>query len=455
MISLLVSVILVILIPKVITEYEFSYWQLYLFYSTFLGFFHFGIVDGMFLEYGSKSSESLVRSRVINQFISLLFLQIMVVLIILTLINFISTKDLDKLKMIYFLIFLIPIINSKYFFTYFLQAIEENKKLSLSILLEKIFFLVIICIALLFNVKNFESLIVLDIFVKLLITIYLAILSIKSIKVSKNIVNDKVKFSIFSSMFFLKSGILILLSNVANMLIIGSLRFGIELNWDVKTLGKVSFAISIAGLLTFMLNAVGLVFYPILKKIDDNKMRIIYSPLTNIMNLCFVIILFAYFPLKLLLQYLIPSYEISYYYLGFIAPIVIFEGRVSLIILNAIYKKRLQKQMLFANLFCLLLSLSFFVILISFNDIEYIVILITVMSFIKCELLNYIVCKRMSLKYIDYFTIFSACSFILINLSGYSILNSALLFSMSFIILILFKIQKYLKDIFELKNIRR
>ena len=47
-ISMLVSAVLLILLPNLLGETEYGYWQLYLFYTSYVGFFHFGIVDGIY-----------------------------------------------------------------------------------------------------------------------------------------------------------------------------------------------------------------------------------------------------------------------------------------------------------------------------------------------------------------------------------------------------------------------
>ena len=41
-VNMLLSVLLVLVVPKAVGVLEYSYWQLYTFYASYVGFFHFG-----------------------------------------------------------------------------------------------------------------------------------------------------------------------------------------------------------------------------------------------------------------------------------------------------------------------------------------------------------------------------------------------------------------------------
>ena len=48
LISLILSCITSLILPKVFSTMSFSYWQLFIFYTTYVGFFHFGLNDGIY-----------------------------------------------------------------------------------------------------------------------------------------------------------------------------------------------------------------------------------------------------------------------------------------------------------------------------------------------------------------------------------------------------------------------
>ena len=54
LLSMFVSAILLLVLPNLLGETEYGYWQLYLFYTSYVGFFHLGLVDGIYLRIGGK-----------------------------------------------------------------------------------------------------------------------------------------------------------------------------------------------------------------------------------------------------------------------------------------------------------------------------------------------------------------------------------------------------------------
>ena len=72
-ISLAVSFLLNLVIPKFIDEYAYSYWQMYVLYVGYVGVLHFGLLDGLVLRYGAYDYDELDRARIRSQFKFLLF----------------------------------------------------------------------------------------------------------------------------------------------------------------------------------------------------------------------------------------------------------------------------------------------------------------------------------------------------------------------------------------------
>ena len=68
LVSLLVSFILSFLVPKFINEYQYSYWQMYVLYASYVGILHFGLLDGIVLRYSQYDYEDLDKARIRSQF---------------------------------------------------------------------------------------------------------------------------------------------------------------------------------------------------------------------------------------------------------------------------------------------------------------------------------------------------------------------------------------------------
>ena len=72
LLTVLVSSIVVLILPKIMGVEEYGYWQLYIFYLAYVGFLHFGWVDGIYLRYGGVEDDELDKETFFSKFLLLL-----------------------------------------------------------------------------------------------------------------------------------------------------------------------------------------------------------------------------------------------------------------------------------------------------------------------------------------------------------------------------------------------
>lgn len=60
LVSLTLSILLSLVAPKILGVEMYSFWQLFIFYTTYVNIFHFGISDGLYLRLGGKSISRLI-----------------------------------------------------------------------------------------------------------------------------------------------------------------------------------------------------------------------------------------------------------------------------------------------------------------------------------------------------------------------------------------------------------
>ena len=58
-----ISVLLNMFVPKILGVTEYSYWQLYVFYTSYVGFFHLGWLDGIYLKIGGQDYDELNKNK--------------------------------------------------------------------------------------------------------------------------------------------------------------------------------------------------------------------------------------------------------------------------------------------------------------------------------------------------------------------------------------------------------
>ena len=86
--SLCVSIIMSLIIPKLLDVTAFGFWQLFIFYTTYGGILAFGWNDGVYLRIGGKKYSDLDFKLIGSQYKLSVFLQLIVcVILILFLFN--------------------------------------------------------------------------------------------------------------------------------------------------------------------------------------------------------------------------------------------------------------------------------------------------------------------------------------------------------------------------------
>ena len=353
-ISLLISTFVILIVPKIIGVEEYGYWQLYIFYSSYVGFLHFGWNDGIYLRYGGEEYSNLDKKIFYSQFYSLVILQTIIALILsIGTIFFIS--DADKTFIFIMIAVQLIIVNSRYMLLFILQSTNRIKDYSITTIIDRTIYLALIVTLILAGVSDYYLLIFADLLGKSLSLFY-------AMYLCKDIVFKKI--SNFTNIFdeaieSIKAGIKLMLSNIANTLIIGVVRFGIERNWNVSTFGKVSLSLSVSNMFMIFINALGLVIYPVLRRIGEKYLIQIYYVMRNFLMTFSLGILILYMPIKETLSLWLPNYAESLNYLGLLLPIVIYESKMSLLINTYMKALRLENTMLKFNALTMVISVVF------------------------------------------------------------------------------------------------
>lgn len=351
-ITLAISIILTLFVPKLIGIEEYGYYQLYLFYGTFIGFLHFGIIDGIYLTIGGKEYEELDKQSIGSQYWYIIFLNIILSVFVVLITLKIENNDMKR-----FVIFATCIssitTNGKTLLLFVLQGTNKIKEYAMFTRLDRFLYFFFVIGYLLLGGKSSVYIIIFDLIAKIIVLVMmtykyrdLAVRKITSLSLEiKNIMSN------------MKIGINLTLSYIASQFIIGSIRLGIENKWDIVTFGKVSLTLSLSNMVMTFINAISAIMFPLLRKSEEKDLNKIYINLRNIFLpfLFFILILFE--PIKLILLYWLPAYRESIYYMGILFPIFIYESKVLLLTNTYLKSLRKEKMILKINFITLLLSI--------------------------------------------------------------------------------------------------
>lgn len=393
--TMLISAVSLFLMPKVIDIEAYGYWQLFIFYSSYVPFLQFGWSDGIYLRYGGEKKENLDNKLFYSQFLSLLVFQLTISFVIIGITLLSGINDVNKSNIIILTMVYMVLVNVRYLFLYVLQATNRFKEYSTITIYDRILYIVFIVIGLLFKSTNYNFLIYADIgskFFTLLVCIYIcrdfAMLKISSFRLS-------IKETIMN----IQAGIQIMFSNTASMLIIGITRFGIERAWDVATFAKVSLTLSTSRFVMVFINALGIVMFPLLRRTEREKMPEIYIFMNKLYSLFIFGALLIYFPLKEILLFWLPEYSEGIKYMAFLFPMIVYEGKMSLIINPFLKTLRKEKELLKNNVMSMLFSLILtYLTTVFFKNLDYAIISIVIVLGLRCTLLDILLSKLLNVN---------------------------------------------------------
>ena len=393
LISLLVSVVLVLVLPNLLGETSYGYWQLYLFYTSYVGFFHFGWIDGIFLRIGGEEYDDLDRQLYATQFVILMIFEIVVGIIVANVANLII-PDVNKLHVIVLTCICMVIYIAKNYTTYILQATNRIKPYAFVTLIEKVVFAVAILGAWIIRTSSYEVIAVGDLLGKL-------IAMLVSLKYCKEILFCKLgnwKRTLKEIWINLSVGSKLVLANVASLLITGIVRFAIEDYWSIEVFGKVSLSMSLSNMLMVFISAISIVVFPMLKRMDEEKLGETYEMIRNFIMFVLLAALTFYYPAKCILTGLLPSYAESMRYMALMFPVCIFDSKISLLINTYLKALRKEKEILIINVISVVLSLISTVMTVyMLHSLECAVVSIVVLLAFKCVIAELYLSKCMEI----------------------------------------------------------
>ncbi|MBI6027021.1 lipopolysaccharide biosynthesis protein, partial [Clostridium perfringens] len=442
--SMTISTILILLVPKFISVKDYGYWQLYIFYSSYISYMSLGLTDGVYLRFGGYNYNDLKKNVLRSQYWFLILFNIVVNFSI-SILYYLNSNDLNKSIVVIFTCIVGVLTVPRSLITFILQATNRIKEFSIIIILERSIYFILVIVFLILKINKFEYLILADLLGKICSIIY-------SVIVCKDLVwgeLEEFKNSLSEIYINISVGYKLLLANLASMLIIGIVRLCIEKNWTIDTFGKVSLTLSICNMLMIFINSIGIILFPTLRRVDKEKLIVIYSKIRNVLMIVLIGILIAYYPLKEILGRILPKYEESLKYMALLFPMCIYESKM-LLLINT-YFKVLRKEKLMMKLNIIAIVISFLLTFTSsfiFKNLDMTILNIVIILALRCIIAEISLSKIININVKKDITLELTMSIFFIVLSWY--LNSFLamiLYTAIYIIYLLIKRKDILESI--------
>lgn len=329
--------LLVLVLPKLIDIELYGAWQLFLFYTTYMGYLSWGLSEGVILRYGGKTLDSFPCGVIKTHFFYLSLLLLPTFLGI-SLLAWVAYGFNLNFKIIAFasvssIFYLLRMI-----IVYSYHAVNRMELFAKCLLLERLTVFILSLAVAFLGIDSLLPLAIIDLFAKIL-SLILALVTARRFFAEPILPPNKARPEVYASF---KRGIFVSLSALATVLVPAISRWTTEASFGLIVFSQVALAFSLVNLFQTFVNSFSMAFLPALKRnIQDVEGNYRTSKMFAIPVASFSLLL--YFPLSWIVQIWLPNFDDLPLYLAILFPMLIAEAKTRLIaapFLQAIDRER-------------------------------------------------------------------------------------------------------------------
>lgn len=387
-ISLLVSVLTVSFIPKYMSVSDYGLYQLFLFYFGYIGFLHFGVLGGAIIRYAGCTYFELnynsLKSQSCILFTILLFL--------LFLINLKTTVFTDDYIVLMFFI----AAAAQHIIWYSVSILQMSNRIEDAARLqfvERVSWGILSVSAIILGFTNVVHIVFAFCITRLISMVYSLIFVPEIVKAT--VCFDNYIWKEFKINFAL--GFPITLSDICSILVLGIIRFSISDIWNISVFAKTSLVLSATFIFLTFVSSASVVLLPALRQLSNSVADALLLPLNLLISYVFLIALLFCYPVQLIIGLWLPKYADSLVFMGILFPIIFFEGKFNLLTVTYLKKLLKTKQILYINIFTMILSFVGCLIWgYTLHNLQLIILWITIVLGIRCTIGEFLLSKQLA-----------------------------------------------------------
>lgn len=343
-VGLLVGFANTLLLPRLLPEASYGYWQLFLLYAGYSSIFTFGLVDGIYLILGGKRRDEIDPREVNGQFRCCLWLQVIVGLAIAA-VGFLPGLGLERSAIVWGVAFFIFFFNMANYLGYLFQALGETRLYSLSMLIESLAFFLVMIIMIGFGVATFEPYVAAYVVARVVRLGYCIIYARDILNAGTIDSREAVRLSRKS----MGIGIKLLISTLSAAFIVGVARFVIDSAWSIETFAVVSLALALVNFFMNFTAQAAMVLFPALRRIDHDELAKLFLSMRDGLSLLLPVIYVLYIPAVAILKLWLPNYAASFELMVILLPLCVFNGKMDVVGMTMLKVMREEGRLLRIN----------------------------------------------------------------------------------------------------------
>lgn len=337
--SLSIGFLTSLLVPKILGVEEFGYYQLFIFYTSYVGMLHLGLDDGIYLLKGGQTRDEIDKGSVGRQLWSGIAYQTIFALVIIV-VALLGPFGDERAFVIAMTALYMLLANSSYYLGAVFQAMNETKLYSFSVMTERLAFLLPLALLLVFHVTAAEPYIVAAVASRAVMLAFC--MSRAQGMLSADLAHPRESFrETFDS---IRVGINLTVANISGNLVLGVARFLIDAAWGIETFAQLSVALSMVALFNTFIAQASMVLFPSLRQARGAEQKAFYHGARDAMALFLPLIYLLCVPAIRFMSLWLPQYAAAMPFFVILLPMCVFESKMD--VTCATFFKVLRKEQL-------------------------------------------------------------------------------------------------------------
>lgn len=390
--TILVALFSGFILPKELSIPDYAYYRVYLLYISYAGFFHFGIVNGIYLKYGNMDLEQIPK-KVFRAYSFFMLLSQAAVAAVLSLLLFggASAMEQDKVIAFGFVIINIPLINIKWFYSSINQFTKRFVIDSFVTYLQNILNLVMVLLVILFRWYDFKWILV-------ILTICNLVCMVIVMGQNKILLwGEKARLGDTGIPELIKNGFFLMLSEFVGIIILGIDSMFVDNLFSQTEFAMYSFAVSVISVIFTAISAVSNLVYPYLVRVEEEKYAEYYGLMSDVLSMVSMVSMLAFYAAEFIILRWLEKFIPSLSVVAILFGTVVFRAVITLVCGNYFKVLKLIKEYTWNNIFAIgisfLLNAAAYVM---FRDYRYIAGA-SLLSFV----IWYLVTERIFIRYLQ------------------------------------------------------
>lgn len=340
---LIIGVLKTLIVPSVLTVDSYAYWQMYLFYISYIGFFYLGFNDGILLKYGKYNYADLPFEKMRR---SMHFYLIMLALFTgVAMLYALSISDPQKMFVTVMVAASIIMYGLNGVFIYIFLITNQIRRHSFFSAVDSVSNFIGILLLLLLKQNDFHLLVYFVFITKLISVIAMTILCRKTLFGKA----CPVKEGFLEFLDNIKAGIFLMLAQIMSMLVTGLGRIFIEYSGELKNYAYYSFGMTVLNIVMVGVTAIATVMYPTLGRVQKELLPKVFNKIFDYFSHFNVFVVLLYFPAYILVGILFPKYSPMLTYFSIMFVTMTWQSKVN-ITTNCYFRVlRMERKMLKIN----------------------------------------------------------------------------------------------------------